>query len=1065
MSFHFELSASSYSSSDEERYSFTAEEGKEEEKYEQIRDEAEKKEFLLQYQLGFASSTTQNETQNEAESASISCAPNIGKYNDSNGSSDDEDISDWEEGIEEEEGALEQKQLSMGMAKEITVNLLDQSKEDGIESARNKMKRHTPRVRHKLTNLPPETTQLVRNLHQAHLLTLTARAVHSFQQLLKLRECKLLLHIASSLIPLQFHIEQKQRYRHHVVPTYQQLCNFTHWYFTWIATLQQRLDNNRSRNISMGAPSPSSYSSNDRMHQDIFYTTNSSYQYNDNCSLCCSSDNVPSLHHRIRTILYYLASCCNDDDPTNSNTVVTINAKEKLYLYIFLCHSCLHWSGVRFVNSFSPIELELTCNHPLFTVDMEAKHYNNHKYQTLQQFHPSLVATAQPNSTSSSHRSWEKSFNHDYTEVIDLSQEGSETEDMKQPAKRKQKNNNGHLNNEDSLSESIVSLLSYCYNLNTAQSTRKKGITIPNVKNPSDMQCHGKYTGGDQYAWVEVLCLEENGASQNLRWIHVDNEYEIIDQPKQVEHILAAKGKKNMSINIAGGKRSLKLRADINTNPGEGNSSKRRNRRGSMKKVSDGNYLSTQQLQSSQARNIRFPRTSDNIHKSKQLVSYVLAVEYRKAIGQGLNHSEDPSSKKRSLLPGIHLTDVTPRYASAWSKTLKLRGATNRDLVGLAHRSSSSSHHSHSFLWWEGILQKLNGGFENLSPSFPAKKIKSKSIINTVQLHENEQNGVIIIDELPQEIKAKDRSSIRTITSKHKVPETYEGTRDNDQLLQEDFFMEQNEFQEAAHREAIPTSKSSFKNHPLYVIPSVLKESEVLTPDAKSQICGMFKGELVYKRCSVSPAYSEKKWLYERRKVRETEINTPAKVVAPKRTIKRTKAFKALSTYGIKSDDTEAQQLGALNSMEIFDDAGKVRLYGIWQTDPWTPKYISLNDDIPRNEYGNVEKAMLNPGLEHIKEPRMSLVAKKLGIPYAPCLVGFEGPLRTPSIQGIVVHHQNVNLLREAYVELESHNVEKEYQKKQKVIFLRWKRLIVGMQTKDRLEKEYGGHKRSCSKI
>jgi len=92
----------------------------------------------------------------------------------------------------------------------------------------------------------------------------------------------------------------------------------------------------------------------------------------------------------------------------------------------------------------------------------------------------------------------------------------------------------------------------------------------------------------------------------------------------------------------------------------------------------------------------------------------------------------------------------------------------------------------------------------------------------------------------------------------------------------------------------------------------------------------------------------------------------------------------------------------------------------------------SLNDDIPRNEYGNVEKAMINPGLEHIKEARMSLVAKKLGIPYAPCLVGFKAPLRTTSI---VVHHQNVNLLREAYVEFESHNVEKEYQKKQKLIF------------------------------
>lgn len=134
-----------------------------------------------------------------------------------------------------------------------------------------------------------------------------------------------------------------------------------------------------------------------------------------------------------------------------------------------------------------------------------------------------------------------------------------------------------------------------------------------------------------------------------------------------------------------------------------------------------------------------------------------------------------------------------------------------------------------------------------------------------------------------------------------------------------------------------------------------------------------------------------------------------------------------------------------------------LRLYGKWQTDSWAPKYVSPNDDIPRNEYGNVEKALINPGLVHMREPRMSVVAKKLGIPYAPCLVGFDGPLGTPLIQGIVVHEHNVSILREAYVKFESHYIEKDHHNRQRSIYLRWKRLIVGILTKDRLEKQYGG--------
>lgn len=78
--------------------------------------------------------------------------------------------------------------------------------------------------------------------------------------------------------------------------------------------------------------------------------------------------------------------------------------------------------------------------------------------------------------------------------------------------------------------------------------------------------------------------------------------------------------------------------------------------------------------------------------------------------------------------------------------------------------------------------------------------------------------------------------------------------------------------------------------------------------------------------------------------------------------------------------------------------------------------------------------------------------------PYAPCLLGFEGHggNRTPTIRGIVVHAHNADLLREASVEVVSKSIEDENQSRRRKIFLRWKKLLEGVLTKDRLEREYG---------
>ena len=102
--------------------------------------------------------------------------------------------------------------------------------------------------------------------------------------------------------------------------------------------------------------------------------------------------------------------------------------------------------------------------------------------------------------------------------------------------------------------------------------------------------------------------------------------------------------------------------------------------------------------------------------------------------------------------------------------------------------------------------------------------------------------------------------------------------------------------------------------------------------------------------------------------------------------------------------------------------------------------------------------ALLNPGLVHIDQTGMAGVAKKLGIPYAPCLLGFEGHggNRTPTVRGIVVHEHNEQLIREAGTEVQSFEAEQACNDRRRFILLQWKRLMVGLLTKDRLEREYG---------
>ena len=392
--------------------------------------------------------------------------------------------------------------------------------------------------------------------------------------------------------------------------------------------------------------------------------------------------------------------------------------------------------------------------------------------------------------------------------------------------------------------------------------------------------------------------------------------------------------------------------------------------------------------------------------KKRRTVVFVLAVEHLPA---------------ESMYGGIYnlarLTDVTRRYANSWSKSLCLR----EDGKNAGIKS-----------WWDDTLDRIN---------FDAR-----------------YQATWVCGDIFGPRKHSFSKSNACGESKIDAIEVGESSEDDDY---DRYVDEHEELIESSGQETMPTSKAGFKNHPIYVLASQLGIAEVLSPDANAKFCGMFKGELVFRRCEVSTARDAKRWLYEGRKVKDNEMGKPIKRVKARKKPTPT-GFQALHSYGVGhgndgSEEARQKEIEKAESLENGED-GMKDLYAVWQTIPWSPAPVGPDDEIPINEYRNVELALINPGLIHLDAPRMSVVAKNLGIPYAPCLLGFEGRggNRTPSIKGIVVHVHNGELLTEAYAEYEYHGLEQEQQVRKNKILRRWKTLIQGILIKAHVDREYG---------
>jgi len=428
----------------------------------------------------------------------------------------------------------------------------------------------------------------------------------------------------------------------------------------------------------------------------------------------------------------------------------------------------------------------------------------------------------------------------------------------------------------------------------------------------------------------------------------------------------------------------------------------------------------------------------------KRPIAYALAVEHLHG-----HHNNGAASRED---PSVILTDVTRRYASSMVETIRARG------IVLKKESSKPSLRKtrRAMLWGipidtqeerpdEWFSKFLDAVSKRTRPNRGRKTpppLSSRAKLKALQKKGRSPKDAIALESDESDSNPKPQASA------HHDEECSASNIDHE---------EESQLQESAKQEPLPTSKAAFKKHPLYVIRSVLNSTEVLKPTAKNNVCGMFKGELVFRRTDVETALPAKRWLYEGRKVREAELESPILKVKARKPPTPKGGFKALDTYGFgaANDGSEESRLQQIREASAPLGDGKESLYGSWQTDPWEPSPVFPGDPIPVNEHRNVELELLNPGLVHVHLHHVAKVAKKLGLPYAPCLVGFEGSGK-PQVRGIVVHETNEELLREAHAAMADHLLREENEKKEKAILLRWKRLLVGVLTKDRLEREYG---------
>jgi hypothetical protein len=909
-------------------------------------------------------------------------------------------------------------EITIDLSSDLNARNPDESNDD------NKNKKKTIKQRRK-NRLPldPESQELVRDLSRSYLLTMVSRAAY----LSKVAADATLQAVLSSVCPLTVNMAQSQIVaaslsaslpssasqqrpcrqadpRSYFHPSVEQVQNLVAWFGTWEYQRSLRL----AANARAGAPL--------RRRRG---RASSRKGANGDSAAPSTVSSLPSFTVSDAERWQRMACYWSDPDPqltedggeptttgSSSPSVARASNDDRVGMFVALARS-MNWR-VRFVSSFlNPLapDASLDVDHPLLGW------HDDTMFRLFRHVASSSIVTPRLENGPS-----KRTKKRGYNQLIVAGGPA--------PSLEKVRNQSiwaatwGESNGSASRASSEN---------REAKGSRSSTIVTP----PESVLTNGKSVerqdnsagiNGCAWSFAEILCalpLDRNKSSTLRRWIHVDPVRNLVQRPDLVEAIAA-------SI-----QRSKTAEKD-----GSPETPRQLNRM--ARKAS-----ATHAGRSFQVRWSKWRRVP---------VAYVVAVEHA--------HPEL-----------YHVTDVTPRYSSSWVASVRLRN-------GRGHTGRQAARNLNSD-WWRATLERLNGGPDSKHmPSFRHKATTKQALLSRGSV-----DDPIVLDD-DAGVSQKGGASVEEAIVLH---DDYgdalgsnasfsrnEPTADSaSRLFDADEARELHQ-STSSEKETIPTSKAAFAQHPVFALASVLGKSQVLHPDAKKRVCGVFKGECVYRRDDVSLARPARRWLYEGRRVREEEMEKPVRQIkARKKPARKLSSFRPLDSYGvgIGNDGSEAQQVAEIAKgslpLDDYDEENEMQnLYGIWQTDSWSPPTVGPNDPIPVHEtHGTIELALLNPGLIHLDHRGLAPVAKQLGIPYAPCHVGFEGQggNRVPTIRGIVVHEHNAPLLHEARMELSCRAIQHEHDRQRDRVCRLWKRLMRGLLVKDRIEREYadGGEQSS----
>ncbi|KAF5750000.1 DNA repair protein complementing XP-C cells isoform X1 [Tripterygium wilfordii] len=250
-------------------------------------------------------------------------------------------------------------------------------------------------------------------------------------------------------------------------------------------------------------------------------------------------------------------------------------------------------------------------------------------------------------------------------------------------------------------------------------------------------------------------------------------------------------------------------------------------------------------------------------------------------------------------------------------------------------------------------------------------------------------------------------------------------------------YLEDMELEIRALTEPLPTNMQAYRNHQLYAVEKWLTKHQILHP--KGPILGFCSSHPVYPRDCVQTLRTKQRWLREGLRVKAEEV--PAKVLKHSAKLKKVQ---------LSEDDGYGE----------VDSKGIVELYGKWQLEPLILPH-AVNGIVPKNEYGDVEvwsEKCLPPGTVHVRLPRAFSVAKKLGVDYAPAMVGFEfrNGRCIPVFDGIVVCAEFKDAILEAFAGEEERREAEEKKRNEAKAISRWYQLLSSVVTRQRLNNRYG---------